>query len=163
MASARTPATAKAEWPATSDFAFGALCMDVAITRCDMRTALWILFSGGLVLAVCGCPGTGQDPLDSLLIFHNGTGPMCIEALNWLAEIQAEEPDLVVEQHLTTDPASLALLGQLRLQYGQSQGVSTTFGYLPFIFFRGEAFSGFSEGVKQSLTWLIESIDASAP
>lgn len=138
--------------------------MEVPFGSPDMRTALWTLFCSGLVLAAYGRPTGVLDPSDSntLLVFHNGTGPMCIEALNWLAGIQAEEPDLVVEQHLTTDPASLALLGQLRLQYGQSQGVSTSFEYLPFIFFRGEAFSGFSEGVKQSLTWLIESMDASA-
>lgn len=99
---------------------------------------------------------------NTLVIFHNGTGAMCLEALDWLAAMQSEYPDLVVEEHLTTDLAGLALLGQLKSHYEQSQGVSTTFGYLPLIFFRGQAFSGFNDEVKNALAGLIESMGAPA-
>lgn len=116
----------------------------------------------GTMMAGCA-PGSG-DTLpgqDTLVIFHNGSGLMCIEALAWLDAMRSEHPDLAVEEHLTTDVAGLALFGQLKTQYGQSQGMSTSFGYLPVIFFAGEAFSGFNDEVKQSLAGLID--EASAP
>jgi hypothetical protein len=56
--------------------------------------------------------------------------------------------------------AGLTLLGQLKAQYEQSQGVSTSFGYLPVIFFRSQTFSGFNDEVEQALTGLIGSINA---
>lgn len=125
-----------------------------------MRTTLRSLLCVGLVMTVCGCPAAVQQPTnpDALLIFHNGTGPMCIKALEWLAAVKAEHPDLVVEEHLTTDLSSLLLLEQLKAEYGQSNGVSTTFGYLPLIFFRGQAFSGFNDEIQQSLAGLIDSM-----
>ncbi len=126
-----------------------------------MRTAFRGLLCVGLVTTVCGCPAAVQDSTNpnALLIFHNGTGPMCTAALGWLARMRTDHPDLVVEEHLTTDAAGLALLGQLRLQYAESQGVSTAFGYLPIIFFKGQAFSGFNDGIQQSLEGLIESMN----
>ncbi len=119
-----------------------------------------MMIPAGLFAAIVGCPGpTSQDhqPDETrLLIFHNGNGPMCLDALNWLAEAQQEHPDLIIEEHLTTDPAGLALFGQLVSEYGQSQGVSTTFGYLPVILVAGHAFSGFNEEVRAALEALIE-------
>lgn len=109
--------------------------------------------------AIAGCIPTpsGNNPSGekTLLIFHNGSGPMCLEALAWLATMQSEHLDLIVQEYLTTDPAGLAFLNQLKAQYGQSQGVSTSFGYLPVIFFGGQAFSGFNDDVRQGLTGLI--------
>jgi hypothetical protein len=115
----------------------------------------------GLVCAIMtGCaPVSSPNELpseDTLVIFHNGSGPMCLEATDWLATVQLEHPDLVVEEHLTTNPANLVLLAQLKPLYGQSQGVSTTFGYLPIIFFKGQAFSGFNDEVMSALAGLIE-------
>ena len=113
---------------------------------------------------LAGCPsapsGDTSPGEETLLIFHNGTGPMCIEALAWLATMRSAHPDLAVEEHLTTDAAGLALFGQLKSQYGQSQGISTSFGYLPVIFFGGQAFSGFNDEVKQSLAGLIDAVSA---
>ena len=108
-----------------------------------MKTRFAALLLTGLVVTGGGCAGAGVElpSEDTVVIFHNGTGPMCIEALDWLAAMQSEHPGLVVEQRLTTDLNSLLLLEQMKTQYGQSQGVSTTFGYLPLIFFRGHAFS----------------------
>ena len=113
-----------------------------------------------------GCvPGpTGDLPgEDTLAIFHNGSGPMCLEALAWLETMQAEHPDLVVEEYLTTNVANLAILTELKSEYGQSQGVSTTFGYLPIIFFSGQVFSGFNDEVQEALGGLIEAANTSVP
>ncbi len=97
---------------------------------------------------------------DTLVIFHNDTGPMCLEALDWLA---AEHPDLPVEEYLTTDPANLAILEQWKDAYGESRGVSSTFSLLPIIFFGGEAFSGFDQDVQQSLAALIDTMEVASP
>ena len=115
----------------------------------------------GTMMAGCA-PGSGDilPDQDTLMIFHNGTGPMCIEALAWLNTMQTEYPDLVVEEHLITNLANRALLEQLKTLHGQSQGVSTTFGFLPIVFFQGQAFSGLNDEVKQSLAELIGSMDA---
>lgn len=133
--------------------------------RCDVKTMLCVLVCSGLMVTGAGCTATTVEPLseDTLVIFHNGTGPMCIDALDWLVEMQAERPDLVVEEHLTTDLDSLVLLTELKSQYGQSQGVSMTYSYLPFIFFRGQAFSGFNDEIQQSLEGLIAAMTAPSP
>lgn len=122
-----------------------------------MRKTFRAAVCAALMLALGGCPGSNvQLPSeDAVAIFHNGTGPMCFAALEWLAEARLEYPDLVVEEYLTTDLQDLALLGQLRLEYGESQGVSTTFEYLPIIFHGGKAFSGFNDEVEQELANLI--------
>jgi hypothetical protein len=129
-----------------------------------MKSVFAVLLLAGLVVTGGGCAGGGValPTEDAVVIFHNGTGPMCLEALDWLAAAQSQHPGLVVEQHLTTDLNSLLLLEQMKAQYGRSQGVSTTFGYLPLIFFRGQAFSGFNDEVKNALAGLIESMGAPA-
>lgn len=90
------------------------------------------------------------------MVFHNNSGPMCLSALAWLDAIQSEYPGLVIEEHLTTEPTGLTLFMQLKTQYGQSQGVSTSFGYLPVIILGGQAFSGFNDEIQQSLTALLD-------
>ena len=126
------------------------------------------LIAGMIVIGLIGALASGCTPVspgdlpgeDTLAIFHNGSGPMCLEALAWLETMQAEHPDLVVEEYLTTNVANLATLSELKSQYGQSQGLSTTFGYLPIIFFAGQAFSGFNEDVQTALGALIEVAEA---
>ena len=122
------------------------------MTRIVLCAVVLSALAGGCV------PGPRGDlpSEDTLAIFHNGSGPMCLEALAWLETMQAEHPDLVVEEYLTTNVANLATLSELKSQYGQSQGLSTTFGYLPIIFFAGQAFSGFNEDVQTALGALIE-------
>lgn len=109
-----------------------------------------------------GCPGESTDnppPPQTLAIFHNNLGPMCIDALEWLDTMQNQHPDLTVQEYLTTNPANVVLLNQMRSEHGQSQGVSTTFEYLPIIFYRGQAFSGFNDQVRDTLETLIVSAD----
>lgn len=111
----------------------------------------------GLMIAGCAPASSEELPAGerTLMIFHNGMGPMCLDALDWLADVRTQHPDLAVEEHLTTDPAGLALFMHLSAQYEQSQGVSTDFGYLPVIFLGGQAFSGFNNEVQTALEALI--------
>lgn len=100
---------------------------------------------------------------DTLLIFHNNTGPMCLAALEWLEEAQADHAALIVEEHLTTESGEVDLLHRLEDEYTGSEGVSTTFGDLPIIFFRDRAFSGFDDEVKASLDALVGPDDEETP
>lgn len=129
-----------------------------------MKTMFLVVASTAFVMTGGGCaPNSGDQPSeDALIIFHNGTGSGCLAALEWLGTMQSEHPDLVVEEYLTTEFASFLLLNQMKTLYGQSQGVSTTFGYLPIIFYRGQAFSGFNDEVRSALTVLIEATEAPA-
>ena len=122
-------------------------------------------------LLVGGCPTASgpadtSDPQtpnpDTLHIFHNNSGPMCLAALDWLADTQATYPALTVEEHLTYEDGETELLRQYESLYAGSQGVSASFAYLPIIFFRGQAFSGFDDDVGQTLEGLLAAL-ASAP
>lgn len=98
-----------------------------------------------------GDPG----PETTLLIFHNDSGPMCLEALDWLDGVRPDYPALIVEEHLTYEEGEIDLLRDLEAQYRTSQGVSTTFGYLPIIFLQDEAFSGFNDDVADAMEELL--------
>jgi hypothetical protein len=100
---------------------------------------------------------------DTLLIFHNNAGPMCLAALEWLEEAQADHAALIVEEHLTTESGEIDLLHRLEDEYPGSEGVSTTFGYLPIIFFKDRAFSGFNDEVKAALDALVGPEDEEMP
>jgi hypothetical protein len=107
--------------------------------------------------------GSGDDGDDgsveerSLLIFHNGSGPMCLAALDWLDGIEPQYPALVVEEHLTYEAGERDSLVALEQEYQTSQGVSTSFGYLPIMFFEGQAFSGFNDEIAADLEGLLSS------
>ncbi len=94
-------------------------------------------------------------PDEPMLIFHNSRGPMCLEALDWLADRQADHPALVVEEHLTYESGQSDLLHQMEAEFPASEGVSSTFAYLPVFFYRGRAFSGFDNDVAEALEDLI--------
>jgi hypothetical protein len=76
---------------------------------------------------------------------------MCLAALGWLDSVAPEHPTVVVEEHLTYEPGERDLLVELEAQFQASQGVSTSFGYLPIMFFRGQAFSGFNDEIALAL------------
>jgi hypothetical protein len=109
--------------------------------------------------------GEGEDEGEeiTLLIFHNNSGPMCLAALEWLDGAQAEHSTLVIEEHLTYEPGERELLAQLEAEYPTSQGVSTSFGYLPIVFFGEQAFSGFNEEVSQMLQDLMDVAEGASP
>ncbi|MBN1511999.1 MAG: hypothetical protein JXB13_08290 [Phycisphaerae bacterium] len=100
---------------------------------------------------------------DTMLVFHNNSGPMCMAALRWMEEAQAEFSSLVIEEHLTTDADEADLLDQLVDQFVASEGVSTSFEYLPIFFFKGRAFSGFDAEVEAAMEALLQPEDEETP
>jgi hypothetical protein len=115
-------------------------------------------------VAVVGCGPVpvpdGPPDEDTLHIFHNNRGFMCLEALAWLDGIQAEYPDLSVEKHRSDESAGYSLLQQWKAYFDESEGISSNFGYLPIILHRGRAFSGFNDAIAQDLEALIASAHA---
>ncbi len=84
---------------------------------------------------------------DTLVMFHNGTGPMCIEAIEFF-----EENDIEYEEYLTIDEGFEETLSEFKEEYGNvSEGESATFGYYPMIFYKDKAFSGFNEEVGNTI------------
>jgi hypothetical protein len=127
----------------------------------------WTIIALAAVAPLCGCgsnPYTDyvRDP-NSLLIFHNNSGPMCLEALDWLGEMKAQHPALQVEEHLVTQPAETLLLSQIETEFSESNGVSNRFGYLPIIFYQDQAYSGFNQDVAAALQVVMEASDTGAP
>jgi hypothetical protein len=88
---------------------------------------------------------------------------MCLEALDWLDSVKPEYPALVVEEHLTDEAGEIELLVQLEAEFRTSQGVSTSFEYLPIIFFQQEAFSGFNDEVADALQGLLLAVGDGSP
>lgn len=84
---------------------------------------------------------------DKLVMFHNGSGTMCVEAVQFF-----EENDIEYVEYLNTEEDFNSKLESYKEVYGNvSEGVSTSYGYYPMIFYKGRAFSGFNEGVGESL------------
>ena len=88
---------------------------------------------------------------------------MCLAALDWLGRVRSEHPQLVIEEHLTYEAGEAELLAQLKAQYQASQGVSTSFEYLPIVFFQGQAFSGFDDDIAGALQELLLSVASASP
>ena len=130
-----------------------------------MRSAVTTAAIASALLGGCvGPPYTNDAPdSDALLIFHNNSGPMCLAALDWLESVRSEHPDLVIEEHLTYEAGESEFLAQLTAQFQTSQGVSTSFQYLPIVFFRGQAFSGFNDDIAAALQGLLLSVASASP
>ena len=129
-----------------------------------MRSILTAFVLAGVLLGGCApaAPGPVAPEAQKLLIFHNNSGPMCLEALDWLATMRSQHPGLVIEEHLTFEPGEMDLLNQMKAGFGGSQGVSPVFGFLPIVFFRGQAFSGFNDDIRDALAALIASAGGSS-
>lgn len=93
---------------------------------------------------------TDQTGDVKVVMFHNGTGPMCIEALDYFDSIG--QP---VEEHLTTDSDFKEGLDEAKEEFEKSEGLSDSFGYYPMIFVGGRAFSGFDEDVKAEISGVL--------
>ena len=109
------------------------------------------------LLLLTGCVQESNEVVsnDTLVIFHKNRGPMCLEELEWLESMQGEHPDLMVKEYLTTKASNQELLEERINKYNSSQGVSSEFNYLPITFYKGQAFSGFNEAVRNELRDLI--------
>jgi glutaredoxin len=92
-------------------------------------------------------PDIRSIPSYELVIFHNGTGPMCVEAIDFF-----QEKDIKYTEYLTTDENFDVKLSEYKSQFGgESEGVSTTFGYYPVIFINSKAYSGFNKDVEDEI------------
>jgi hypothetical protein len=83
---------------------------------------------------------------NKIMMFHNGKGSMCLEALDFLSTI-----DYPVEEYLDSEAGFYDQLSELRAKFSQSEGVSESFGYYPMIFVKNRAFSGFNEEIKSEI------------
>ena len=86
-----------------------------------------------------------------LVIFHNGTGSKCIEALAFF-----DSMDYEYTQYLNTDPEYSSKLREYKQGFNVSEGESTSFGYYPIIFVEDRAFSGFSEDIEDIIKNIME-------
>lgn len=75
---------------------------------------------------------------DKVVVFHNNTGPMCLEMIEFL-----DQNDIEYEEHLNTEDGFTTLLKSYKSNFAESEGISTNFGYYPMIFVGDRAFSGF--------------------
>ena len=87
---------------------------------------------------------------NKIVMFHNGKGPMCIEALEFIETI-----NYPVEQHLDTEESFREDLSTLEAVYGSSEGESDSFAYYPVIFVENKAYSGFNEEIKDDILEVI--------
>lgn len=90
-----------------------------------------------------------QDDPRRIVIFHNGTGPMCLDLLAFL-----KENNIDYEEHLNTDTDFVSQLNSYKK--GNSEGVSDSYGYYPIIFIGDKAFSGFNEEIEGSIRRILE-------
>ncbi len=102
-----------------------------------------------------GVNTNGEPQEVTLLIFHNNLGPMCLDALAWFDTIESDHPELVIEEHLTTEAGERTLMWDMEAEYDGSEGVSNSFGYLPIIFVADHAFSGFNDEVAAAILDLL--------
>lgn len=86
----------------------------------------------------------------NLVVFHNNTGAMCLEFLDFL-----KEQNIKYEEHLNTDSDYQTTLNSYRKNITKSEGVSESYGYYPIIFIADRAFSGFNEGIGKEILKLL--------
>jgi hypothetical protein len=91
---------------------------------------------------IADLPETG----DKLVMFHNGKGSMCQEAVAFVAGL-----DYAIEEHLVGERNFLPLMESFRAQFAASEGVSDRFDFFPLIFIEGRAFSGFDATVRAAI------------
>ncbi|HQF36407.1 MAG TPA: polysaccharide deacetylase family protein, partial [Candidatus Dojkabacteria bacterium] len=83
---------------------------------------------------------------NKVVVFHNNTGPMCLEMLEFF-----NQNDIEYEEHLNIEEEFTTLLRSYKADFTESEGVSTSFGYYPMIFVGDRAFSGFDSTVGEEI------------
>jgi hypothetical protein len=72
---------------------------------------------------------------------------MCIDAIEFF-----EENSIEYVEYLTTDEDFNEKLDSYMDKYGNvSEGVSTSYGYYPIIFYKDKVFSGFNEEIGNAI------------
>lgn len=90
------------------------------------------------------------DLKEEVVVFHNNTGPMCIEALNFFSE-----NNIKIKQYINTENDYYKMLGVYQKKVPISQGFSNDFQYFPFIFVGDKAYSGFSQQIGDEILDLL--------
>jgi len=83
---------------------------------------------------------------NKLIIFHNGSGPMCLDALEFIKTI-----NYPVEQVLDYEEGFGEKFNKLKKEFASSEGIHPLFGYYPVIFIKDRVFSGFNETIKNEI------------
>ena len=83
---------------------------------------------------------------DKIIMFHNGTGSMCLETVEFLKTI-----DYPVEQYLNSQAGFQEKLDGYKKEFTSSEGIHPLYGYYPIIFIKDRVFSGFNENVKNEI------------
>lgn len=91
------------------------------------------------------------DVGNKIIIFHNETGPMVREALDFIDSL-----DFEIESHINSEEDFYVLLNRLQTLYKSSSGESESFEYYPIIFIKDKAYSGFNQSIKNEILALTE-------
>lgn len=83
---------------------------------------------------------------DKLVVFHNNSGSMCLEALDFF-----ERNNIKYVEYLNTDSDYTSAISAYKSKVPTSEGVSNSFGYYPMIFIGEKAYSGFNEEVGEEI------------
>ena len=98
-----------------------------------------------------GDSGIAESSNNGVVVFHNGTGPMCLEMEEFFKENNIE-----YEEHLTTDTDFGTQLNAYKGDISKSEGTSESFGYYPIIFIGEKAYSGFNEEIGEEILKILE-------
>lgn len=85
-----------------------------------------------------------------LTVFHNNSGPMCLEFLEFVKTI-----DYPVRQYLDSQEDFVQVLNDYKSNFNGSEGISQSFSYYPIIFIKDKVYSGFNDDIRQSILQLI--------
>jgi hypothetical protein len=94
--------------------------------------------------------GGEREEVEGIIIFHNGVGTMCLEALDFFKENGYEYVEYKTEDEVFTEKFL-----EYRSNFTSSEGVSQNFGYYPIIFVKDRAFSGFNRDIGIEIDGII--------
>jgi hypothetical protein len=92
-----------------------------------------------------------KKEMSGIVIFHNGVGTMCLEALEFFKENGYE-----YIEYKTDDEGFEEKFLEYRAGFTTSEGLSNSFGYYPIIFVKDRAFSGFNALIEDSIESIVE-------
>lgn len=92
----------------------------------------------------------GEVSVDDMIVFWNENGAMCIDLKQFL-----NEKNYPFIAYSPGDEGFSSTLSSYTQSFSRSEGISASFGYYPIIFFKGHAFSGFNDEIKEKLEDLI--------
>jgi hypothetical protein len=86
-----------------------------------------------------------------IVMFSNGTGTMCVEAEKYF-----DKNNIDYTLYLITDEEYNTKVAEYKAKFETSEGVSSAFGYFPFIFTPQKAYSGFNEEIGKEILSYVE-------